>query len=148
MPQKIPQIGSPLTISTLERRSVIDTVTSHDAELLSSVQGFDHSDLSFRCTSSNNTRQLTEVIDFFLRQSVELRSSHDGFLRVVVANDTNELSNGSSGFEMISSKHAGNDRSTMAVGYSFSGFRTRRVAMIRERKQVHKWTEREAFKAY
>ncbi|KAH3682802.1 hypothetical protein WICPIJ_006261 [Wickerhamomyces pijperi] len=74
-------------IGNFQRRRVVDTVTSHSTELLTTVQGFDHTDLSLWRTTGNNQWQNRQGIDLVFGQIIKLLSGHnhrvDNFLRIV-----------------------------------------------------------------
>ncbi|KAI6760523.1 hypothetical protein HG530_009383 [Fusarium avenaceum] len=76
-------IGTGLThgntnIGTAERGRIVDTITSlFNAELVSSVESFDHADLGLRSTSGNNQRKERKLVDLIIGQTIELGSSHN-----------------------------------------------------------------------
>jgi hypothetical protein len=68
---------SDTNISTLKRRAVVDTITSHSSKHVSSMEGVNHSDFGLRCATSDNERQNGQGINLFVGELVKFRSSGD-----------------------------------------------------------------------
>jgi hypothetical protein len=108
--------------------------TYHGAELVSSVESFNHADLSLGSTSSNNQREERKLVDLIIGKTIELGSSHNHNRSTIFGNhvhagrqDTNLDGNGLSGLGVVTSKHVDGDTSLVAFSDSGSRLRTGRI---------------------
>src|SRR6266536_2915110 len=63
-------------ISFIESRSIIDSISSHDTESLSSLQRMNHSNFRTWTTSRKYHRQRGHSIDFGIRKSIKILRPH------------------------------------------------------------------------
>jgi hypothetical protein len=121
-------------ISTLERRRVVDTISSHSDKALATVESFNHTDLGLGSTASDYQGQQRQCIDLIVCKLVKVDSSHDHSLGHVgsdlgySAGQNSDLKSDSTGsFWVVSSEHVNAYTSLVALANRGSRFRSRWV---------------------
>ena len=99
---------------------------THGCELLPPVQSFNHPNFRLWRASSNDSRELLHLVNFIVRQPIELGSSDHGITRhtrkVSGWNDAYLARDRSRRAWMVASKHMYNDARTPAVFYGRARF--------------------------
>merc|ERR1712054_262854 len=120
-------------VGTLQRGTVVDTVTSHGAEALASVQGFNHAHLGVGSATGNDQRKDRQGVNLIIGELVELGSSHDHGVGDTLAElahlgrqDTDLTGDCAGSARVVTNKHVDFDTSFVARLDGGSGLRARR----------------------
>lgn len=92
------------------------------------MNGLDHANLGFGCTSSDDERKLGQSVDLRFGEGVELLTGHNSGSRRIFVDDADSLRDGGGGSRVVSGEHARGDSSPVALEDGRSGSGSRRVA--------------------